>query len=154
MDQEHMNRIIRLERCNRRLVLGLMLLSMCTAISITIIFYVIFIHVPKSDASIPEKIEAHTLVISNKLGKNACTINATTDGWVDFSFTDLSGNSRFSILMTPSGKPTVMISDPEKPKLLLGYVDGPKEEEVSLKLVDGAKKTVWEVPAANPSHNQ
>jgi len=154
MDQEHMNRIIRLERCNRRLVLGLMLLSMCTAISITIIFYVIFIHVPKPDASIPEKIEAHALVISNKLGKNACTINATTDGWVDFSFTDIRGHNRLALIMTPSGKPTIMISDPEKPKLLLGYMDGQKEEEVSLKLMDGAKRVVWEVPTTNPSHNQ
>ena len=135
-------KIQKLERQNR-----------CLTYAVTIIglvFSLLFLLSATPGQKVQDEIVAHSIRVVNDQGENSAQLAATPDGFVGLSFTDLKGESGFSVMMTPSGKTSVDFSRNKRIRLELGVIDGNKGEEYSLQLKDREGKPVWQVPVRNP----
>jgi hypothetical protein len=101
---------------------------------------------------IPDELVARSIRVVGEAGENGASLSGTEDGFVILSFTDLKGEQRFALLMTPSGKPTLMFSDGESSRLKLGVVDGSERgnEQFSLRARKPDGGTLWLPPFDNP----
>jgi hypothetical protein len=133
MSQDLDKRIRRLERQN---------VVMITLILICVSALVVAWHIRKS-VSIPDELVAHSIRVVAADGSNSAELQATSDGWVVLSFRDIEGEQRATLMMTPSGKPSLTFFESGKPRLDLGVVDGPTGEEFSLQLADTNRKIIW-----------
>lgn len=119
-------------------------------IIIAIAFCVLLLLGAKSMQKIPDEIVAHSIRIVNDQGKNSAQLVATPDGFVGLFFTDLNGESRFGVMMTPSGKATIDFSNKQRVRLQLGVADGKNGEEYTLVLKDRDGNPIWQLPVSNP----
>ena len=139
MNDQLIHRIERLEKQNR-LVLGLLLTSV-VAIGTMLL--------TGARRPIPERIVARSIEVVGESGKNTASLEATSDGWVSLSLTDLRGDLKASFIMTPSGKPSLNFFTENHARLELGVVDGPKSEEFSVQLRDSTGKVIWHPEVRN-----
>ncbi len=136
-------RIQRLERQNRLfkhaiILLALLVSSLCFLVGFT-------------SNRIPDEVVARSVKVLGENGHNSAALSTTKDGWVSLSFRDLSDSLRFSVLMTPSGKPTIAFFSENRARLTLGSVSGDKGEEYSIALHDQGGRILWKPPTPNPS---
>ena len=129
----------RVDRLERELLIWRAIALACLAIS----GFVLVRH-----AGIPGELVTGRVRIVNPHGQHGATLAATDDGFVSLSFTDLHGVDRVTLLMTPSGKPTLLFSDGRSSRLDIGVVDGfqPGAEEFSIRLRQADGTTLW-IPA-------
>ena len=97
MNHDLDKRIRRLERQN---------VVMFTLILICVSAFVIVWQTRKS-VSIPDELVAHSIRVVGADGSNSAELEATSDGWVALSFRDLKGTQQATLMMTPSGKPSL-----------------------------------------------
>jgi hypothetical protein len=84
--------------------------------------------------------------VVGEYGNNGAVLEATGDGFVGLFMSDLRGDQPFSVLMTPSGKPTIVFGR-KTARLELGVVDDdPAGEEFSMRLLNTKHSVVWQPP--------
>jgi hypothetical protein len=136
-------KIQKLEKQNRLLT--------CAVIMLGLALSTLFLLSAKPAQKIPDEIVAHSIRVVSDYGKNSAQLVATRDGFVGLFFTDLKGDTPFSVMMTPSGKPSIDFTGGKHVRLRVGVVDDKNgQEEYSLQLKDRNFKTIWQVPVSNP----
>lgn len=139
MSEDLDKRIRRLERQNAAII---------TTVLICATAFVIARHSRKS-ASIPDELVAHSIRVVGADGSNSAELEATDDGWVALSFRDLNDELRATLIMTPSGKPSLTFFESDTPRLDFGVVDGPTGDEFSLQLMDTNRNVIWRPGVTN-----
>jgi hypothetical protein len=135
-------KIQKLERQNRLLT--------CAVIMLGLALSALFLLSAKPAQKIPDEIVAHSIRLVNDYGKNYAQLEATPDGFVGLFFTDLKGESRFAVMMEPSGETAIDFSGNEGIRLQLGVINGKNGKEYSLQLKDRDGKPIWQLPVSNP----
>ena len=139
MSDELLARIDRLEKRSRVLFV---LLASCILLAGAVLLI-------GTSHGIRDEIVAHSIRVVSTAGKNEASLDATRDGFVHLSLRDLNGDLRASLILTPSGKPTLAFFHDKAARLNVGVVDGPKGEEFSLQLRDAASKPIWQPDVSN-----
>ena len=136
-------RVQRLERQNRffKRYFALLLLLLST-LSFVIGF---------TSNRVPEEIVAHSIRVVGEEGRNSASLSATKDGWVALSFRDLKDTLRLSLLMTPSGKPTLAFFQNNRARLSIGTIAGSNGDECSIALLDPSGQILWQPSIPNPN---
>ena len=156
MEQNLHERVERLERRNKSILGCLILLAGTLGILLC------YQYNNSSERKIPERLDAKSIEVDNIVahnlevigsdGKNSASIEATRDGWVNLSFRDIQGNQDAVLMLTPSGKPSLLFSENNGERMNLGVVNAPdgKGEEFSIQLLDANHKVIWRPEAKNP----
>jgi hypothetical protein len=139
MNDELLAHIERLEKRSR--VLFVLLASCISLVGALLVI--------GASRGIRDEIVARAIRVVGAAGKNAAFLDATEDGFVHLSLRDLNGDLRASLILTPSGKPTLAFFHDKAARLELGVIDAPKGEEFSLQLRDPASKPIWQPDVSN-----
>lgn len=137
MSDELLSRVQRLERYNRFLI-GFVAL-VCAGIGI--------LFLSGASKGIPETLVAHSLQIIGPDGKNAILLGASSDGWTSMAFRGLDGRLNTVLVVTPSGKSTLSMSDGKTTRLSAGVVG--RTDEFSMQIRDASGKLVWQPDVKN-----
>jgi hypothetical protein len=169
MEQDLINRIELIERRNKILFFFLIFLTLAFGVVLRYEYKKTAVS-DHLDKLVVNSIEAHFIKVigsddengaievvnSNSYGKNAVSLEATRDGWAALSFYDLRGDLKASLILTPSGKPSLDLFG-EKGKgarTTLGVLPADmlsdKDEEFSLQLKDANGKVIWHPNVKNP----
>ena len=92
-----------------------------------------------------DSIRTHSIEVVGSHGKNSVSLGASRDGWDSLSFRDLDGQLRASLLLTPSGKPSLDFFGEKTNRISIGVVDAPSGdgEEFSIQLLDANHNVIW-----------
>ncbi len=137
-------RIARLERSNR--VLGGLLGA------VVLVAALVVLAGAASDRRITaEHIDAHSITVLSPDGKNRVDVYATSDGFAGIGLAGLDGKSTATMMVLPSGVPSLCLSDKTTCRVVLGDVSGARNgsgsDMPSLQTRNAAGEAVWTAPA-------
>jgi hypothetical protein len=142
MDLE--GRIFRLERSNRILSAALG--------AVVIVAAVVVLGGAASDHRITaDHIDAHSITVLSPDGKNRVEVFATSDGFAGLGLAGLDGEPTVTMMVSPSGVPSLCLSDKTTCRVVLGDVSGARNGSgsiiPSIQTRDAAGEAVWTAPA-------
>ena len=123
-------------------------LTLAFALTLVVAFLAVAAHRP-----IPDELVAHSIRVTGDNGANSAVLGATSDGFVSLSFRDLKGRQTFSILMTPSGKPSIVMSDGTVARVLMGAIPVDHQDAWSFRLLDATGTEAWRPQVKNAVTN-
>jgi hypothetical protein len=137
-------RIARLERSNRLLGAALGALVLVAA--------VVVLGGAASDRRITaDHIDAHSITVLSPDGKNRVDIYASSDGFAGIGLAGLDGKATATMMVLPSGVPSLCLTDKTTCRVVLGDVSGARNGSglaiPSIQTRNAAGEAVWTAPA-------
>jgi hypothetical protein len=142
MDLEE--RVVRLERSNR-------ILSAALGAAVLTAGVVVLAGAASDRRIAADQISTHSLTVLSPDGKNRVDVFATSDGFAGVGLAGLDGKSTVTMMVSPSGVPSLCLSDKTTCRVVLGDVSGARNgsgsEIPSIQTRNAAGEAVWTAPA-------